>query len=403
MPEETTHKRRVRYKGTHPRAFEEKYKEHDPEKYADTVAKVIEKGSTPAGMHIPIMVKEILDFLQIRPGQKGLDATLGYGGHTRKMLEKLTEVSGTSELTGEVHIKDDVQTKGDSWENPEENSEDNSRDNPADNPEEVFREKAPEGHLYALDVDPIEIVKTGERLQKAGYGEEILTILQQNFANLETVAKEYGPFDFMLADLGVSSMQIDDPKRGFSYKADGPLDLRLDPQHGIPASQRLRELNREELIGMLVENSDEPYAEQIASQICKTFKKGGSMDTTTALREAIERALCFLPENKEKKDILKKTCQRVFQALRIDVNSEFEVLEAFLNALPEALADGGRVAILTFHSGEDRLVKKAFQQYYREGIFEEIATDVIRPTTEECRQNGRARSTKMRWAIRAGR
>ena len=407
MPEETTHKRRVRYKGTHPRTFEEKYKEHDPEKYADTVARVIEKGSTPAGMHIPIMVKEILDFLQIRPGQRGLDATLGYGGHTRKMLEKLTEASGTSELTDQVYIKDDVQTKNDSWENPEENPEDNSRDNPADNSEnnseEVFRRKAPEGHLYALDVDPIEIVKTGERLQKAGYGEEILTILQQNFANLETVAKEYGPFDFMLADLGVSSMQIDDPKRGFSYKADGPLDLRLDPQHGIPASQRLRELNREELIGMLVENSDEPYAEQIASEICKTFKKGGSMDTTTALREAIERALCFLPENKEKKDILKKTCQRVFQALRIDVNSEFEVLEAFLNALPEALADGGRVAILTFHSGEDRLVKKAFQQYYREGIFEEIATDVIRPTAEECRQNGRARSTKMRWAVRAGR
>ena len=443
MPEETTHKRRVRYKGTHPRTFEEKYKEHDPEKYADTVARVIEKGSTPAGMHIPIMVKEILDFLQIRPGQKGLDATLGYGGHTRKMLEKLTEASGTSELTDQVYIKDDVQTKNDLWENPEENSEDNSRDNPADNPEdnprdnpvdnpednsrdnpannpednstdnpadnsennseEVFRRKAPDGHLYALDVDPIEIVKTGERLQKAGYGEEILTILQQNFANLETVAKEYGPFDFMLADLGVSSMQIDDPKRGFSYKADGPLDLRLDPQHGIPASQRLRELNREELIGMLVENSDEPYAEQIASEICKTFKKGGSMDTTTALREAIECALCFLPENKEKKDILKKTCQRVFQALRIDVNSEFEVLEAFLNALPGALADGGRVAILTFHSGEDRLVKKAFQQYYREGIFEEIATDVVRPTAEECRQNGRARSTKMRWAIRAGR
>ena len=407
MPEETTHKRRVRYKGTHPRTFEEKYKEHDPEKYADTVARVIEKGSTPAGMHIPIMVNEILEFLQIRPGQKGLDATLGYGGHTRKMLEKLTEASGTSELTDQVYIKDDVQTKNDLWENPEENSEDNSRDNPADNSEnnseEVFRRKAPEGHLYALDVDPIEIVKTGERLQKAGYGEEILTILQQNFANLETVAKEYGPFDFMLADLGVSSMQIDDPKRGFSYKADGPLDLRLDPQHGIPASQRLRELNREELIGMLVENSDEPYAEQIASEICKTFKKGGSMDTTTALREAIERALCFLPENKEKKDILKKTCQRVFQALRIDVNSEFEVLEAFLNALPEALADGGRVAILTFHSGEDRLVKKAFQQYYREGIFEEIATDVIRPTAEECRQNGRARSTKLRWAIRAGR
>ena len=429
MPEETTHKRRVRYKGTHPRAFEEKYKEHDPEKYADTVAKVIEKGSTPAGMHIPIMVKEILDFLQIRPGQKGLDATLGYGGHTRKMLEKLTEASGTSGLTDEVYIKDDVQTKGDSWKNPEENSEDNSRDNPednsrdnpednsrdnpADNPEdnsrnnpkdnseEVFREKAPEGHLYALDVDPIEIVKTGERLQKAGYGEEILTILQQNFANLEAIAKEYGPFDFMLADLGVSSMQIDDPKRGFSYKADGPLDLRLDPQHGIPASQRLRELNREELIGMLVENSDEPYAEQIASQICKTFKKGGSMDTTTALREAIERALCFLPENKEKKDILKKTCQRVFQALRIDVNSEFEVLETFLQKLPDVLNPGGRVAVLTFHSGEDRLVKKSFKENVKAGIYSEAAKDVIRPSAEECRCNSRAHSTKLRWAVRS--
>lgn len=352
MTQETPHKRRVRYKGTHPRTFEEKYKEHNPEKYADTVARVIEKGSTPAGMHIPIMVKEILDFLQIGPGQKGLDATLGYGGHTRKMLEQLCD-----------HDRS--------------------------------------GHLYALDVDPIEIVKTKERLQKAGFGEEILTVLQQNFANLPTVAAQYGPFDFMLADLGVSSMQIDDPKRGFSYKADGPLDLRLDPEHGVPASQRLKELDREELTGMLIENSDEPYARQIAAEICKTFRKGGTIETTTALREVIERALQFLPENKEKKDILKKTYQRVFQALRIDVNSEFEVLEAFLNTLPDALAKGGRIAILTFHSGEDRLVKKAFRQYYKEGIFEEISEDVIRPSAEECRQNGRARSTKMRWAVHA--
>lgn len=358
MPQETPHKRRVRYKGTHPRTFEEKYKEHNPEKYADTVARVIEKGSTPAGMHIPIMVKEILDFLQISPGQKGLDATLGYGGHTRKMLEQLcmgSEAAATDRL----------------------------------------------GHLYALDVDPIEIVKTKERLQKAGFGEEILTVLQQNFANLASVAAQYGPFDFMLADLGVSSMQIDDPKRGFSYKTDGPLDLRLDPEHGVPASQRLKSLDREELTGMLIENSDEPYAEQIAAEIYRTLRKGGKLETTTALREAVERALQFLPENKEKKDILKKTCQRVFQALRIDVNSEFEVLEAFLNALPDALAPGGRIAILTFHSGEDRLVKKAFRQYYKEGIFTEIAEDVIRPSAEECRQNGRARSTKLRWAIRA--
>ena len=346
MPEQTEHKRRVRYKGTHPRTFEEKYKEHDPERYADTVAKVISKGSTPAGMHISIMVKEILDFLQIQPGQKGLDATLGYGGHTRKLLEQL----------------------------------------------------GGQGHMYALDVDPIEIVKTKERLASAGYGEEILTILQQNFANLETVAEQYGPFDFILADLGVSSMQIDDPKRGFSYKVEGPLDLRLDPEHGLSAAERLRELSREEIEGMLVENSDEPYAEQIANEIIRTYRSGGRIDTTTELAAVIERSLMFLPENREKKDIVKKTCQRTFQALRIDVNSEFEVLEAFLEALPHALAPGGRVAILTFHSGEDRLVKKAFARYYKEGIFAEISKDVIRPSAEECRSNGRARSTKLRWA-----
>lgn len=347
MEQEQTHKRRVRYKGTHPRKFEEKYKEHNPEKYADTVAKVIRKGSTPAGMHLSIMVQEILDFLQIEPGQKGLDATLGYGGHTSKMLEKL---QGS-------------------------------------------------GHIYALDVDPIEIVKTGERLQKAGYGDDILTIIKTNFANLAEVAKEHGPFNFLLADLGVSSMQIDNPERGFSYKLEGPLDLRLDPEHGVSAAERLRELSTQEIAGMLYENSDEPYAEEIAQQITRCFRKGMRIDTTSQLRECIAQALSFLPENAEKKEILKKTCQRVFQALRIDVNSEFEVLESFLESLPGALAPGGRAAILTFHSGEDRMVKKAFAQGYKEGLYEEVSKDVIRPSAQECAMNGRARSTKMRWAI----
>ena len=342
------HKRRVRYKGTHPRRFEEKYKELNPDKYQDTIQKVISKGSTPAGMHISIMVKEILDFLQIKPGQKGLDATLGYGGHTRKMLEQLNG----------------------------------------------------EGHMYALDVDPIEIVKTKKRLENAGYGEEILTIIQENFANIDEVAKKYGPFDFMMADLGVSSMQIDNPERGFSYKIEGPLDLRLNTEKGVSAAERLREITRDEFEGMLIENSDEPYAKQIAKEVFETFRKGQKIETTTDLKNAIERGLKFLPDNKEKKDIIKKTCQRSFQALRIDVNSEFEVLEAFLEKLPDVLADGGRVAILTFHSGEDRMVKKTFSRMYKAGIFSEISKDVIRPSAEECNQNGRARSTKMRWAIK---
>lgn len=160
-------------------------------------------------------------------------------------------------------------------------------------------------------------------------------------------------------------------------------------------------MNREEIEGMLVENADEPYAREIARSICSLRKKGVVIDTTTGLREAVVSALSFLPENGEKKDILKKTCQRVFQALRIDINSEFEVLEAFLNKLPDALADGGRVAILTFHSGEDRLVKKTFQEFYRQHIFAEISQEVIRPSAEECRANGRARSTKLRWAVKS--
>lgn len=345
---EQTHKRRVRYKGTHPRNFHEKYKELNPEKYQDTIEKVISKGGTPAGMHISIMVQEILDFLEIKPGQRGLDATLGYGGHTSKMLECLQG----------------------------------------------------EGHMCALDVDPIEMEKTRKRLQDMGYGEDILTIIRQNFANIDFVAKEHGKFDFVLADLGVSSMQIDNPERGFTYKYEGPLDLRLNPQKGISAAERLKELTQDELEGMLIENADEPYAAEIAKEVMTTFRRGGRIDTTTQLKEVIERTLSHLPE-KEQKEAVKKSCARTFQALRIDVNSEFEVLEAFLDKLPEVLNSGARVAVLTFHSGEDRLVKKSFKRLCKEGVYSEVSTDVIRPTAEECSRNSRARSTKMRWAIKA--
>lgn len=346
--EEVKHKRRVRYKGTHPKKYSEKYKELNPKKYADTIEKVIRKGSTPAGMHISICVKEILDFLKIQPGEKGLDATLGYGGHTRAMLERLNGA----------------------------------------------------GHIYALDVDPIEREKTKRRLREAGYGEDILTVIGENFANIDIVGKEYGPFDFVLADLGVSSMQIDNPERGFSYKQEGPLDLRLNPKEGVPASERLKELSEDEIEGMLVENSDEPYAAEIAQQITETFRKGGKIETTRALAEVIEKALSFLPES-ERREGVKKSCQRSFQALRIDINSEFEVLEAFLEKLPQVLSAGGRAAILTFHSGEDRMVKKFFKRMKKAGLYQEIAEDVIRPSAQECAQNGRARSTKMRWAVRA--
>ena len=344
---EQEHKRRVRYKGTHPRSYQEKYKELNPEKYQADVEKIIQSGKTPAGTHIPIMVREILDFLQIQPGQVGYDATLGYGGHSRKMLECLQG----------------------------------------------------QGHLYATDVDPIESEKTRARLEALGYGPDLLTIRRMNFADVDQVAPGQ-PFDFVLADLGVSSMQIDNPERGFTFKFDGPLDLRLDPSSGVTAAQRLRELDEDELEAMLVENSDEPYAGRIARAVMKHFRQGGAIETTRQLAAVVERALSFLPPA-ERKEAVKKSCQRTFQALRIDVNSEFEVLYAFLEKLPGVLKCGGRVAVLTFHSGEDRLVKKAFKQGLRNGVYQEIAGDVIRPSAEECFQNPRARSTKLRWAIRA--
>ena len=346
--EEKQHKRRVRYSGAYPKKYSEKYKELQPEKYADTVAHVIEKGGTPAGMHISICVKEILDFLQIKPGQVGLDATLGYGGHSREMLKCLQG----------------------------------------------------QGHLYALDIDPIESEKTRTRLQEAGFGPEILTVRLQNYSEIDQVAAEAGKFDFVLADLGVSSMQIDNPERGFTFKADGPLDLRMNPYQGISAAERLRTIGLDELWGMLEENADEPYAEKIAKTILRKRKKKEPIETTFQLKAAVEEALSSLPEA-EQKEAVKKSCQRTFQALRIDVNHEFESLYAFLDKLPECLKPGGRVAILTFHSGEDRLVKKSFKAFHREGIYSEIAEDVIRPSAEECVRNSRARSTKMRWAIRA--
>lgn len=345
---EQNYKRRVRYKGTHPKSYKEKYKELQPDKYVDDVEKIIQKGNTPAGTHRSIMVKEILDFLQIKPGQVGFDATLGYGGHTLEMLKCL---------------------KG-------------------------------KGHVYATDVDSLELPRTTERLAGLGFGPEIFTPIQSNFSKIDEVVMKSGPLNFILADLGVSSMQIDNPDRGFSFKTEGPLDLRLNPNVGISAAERLKTITKDELIGMLLENADEPHAEVIAKAIINAIKRNKEIATTTQLKAIIADALKFLPEKTRAEDV-KKSCQRSFQALRIDVNSEFEVLYDFLEKLPNALAPGGRVAILTFHSGEDRLVKKSFKNLLREGIYSEVASEPIRPTVEECATNSRARSTKLRWAIKA--
>jgi 16S rRNA (cytosine1402-N4)-methyltransferase len=299
-------------------------------------------------MHRSIAVNEILEVLQIKPGQVGLDATLGYGGHSIEMIKALL----------------------------------------------------PGGKLYALDVDPIELPKTKERLAAMGYGPEVVEVRKMNFAGIDRIAGEVGPFDFILADLGCSSMQLDNPERGFSLKVDGPLDLRLNPNAGKPVSEVLKTIPQKLLEEIFFENADEPHYEPIAHAIVSKIKKGSTISTTMQLQETILEALSFLPQNSRKEEI-KKACTRCFQALRIYVNDEFGVLEQFLEKLPDALAEGGRVAILSFHSGEDRRVKKAFKALNRLGVYSEIAPDPIIPSAQEIFSNPRARSAKLRWAIKA--
>ncbi len=338
--------RRVRYRGTHPRRFEEKYKELNPEIYSDEVKKVMDRGQTPAGMHRPILVKEVLEVLAPKPGMLGLDATLGFGGHAEELLKLI----------------------------------------------------APGGRLIGIDVDPLELPKTEARLRGLGFSEDVLFVRRMNFAGLPQLLPEAGgAFDFVLADLGVSSMQLDNPARGFSFKTNAPLDLRLNPQKGRPASELLKSLSEEELTELLVLNADEPRAGTLARAI---FQKRHQIDSTTQLRDLIGTALQNLPRQSRREEI-KKSLQRTFQALRIAVNDELTVLEQFLNLLPGCLKEGGRIAIITFHSGEDRRVKKSFQEGCRNGIYTEIAPDPIRSSAEERRANPRSTCAKLRWAVKA--
>ena len=340
------HQRRPRYRGKHPRRFEEKYKEHDPLRHEETVSKVIASGKTPAGTHRPIMVAEILEILAPQPGEVAVDCTLGYGGHAQEILPRLQ----------------------------------------------------PGGKLLGLDADPIELPKTEARLRALGFGPEIFTARRSNFAGLprvlasEAAARDQrnGPIgaDIILADLGVSSMQIDDPARGFSVKQAGPLDMRMNPQRGQSASVFLQKIRADALASLLAEKADEPHAGAIAPALA-----GKIFATTAALAAAIRNALPRLSQDDSDLSV-----RRVFQALRIAVNDEFSALDTFLRNLPACLNPGGRVAILTFHSGEDRRVKKSFAAGLRDGFYSEIAPEVIRPAVAERNSNPRSVSAKLRWA-----
>ncbi len=208
--------RRVRYAGKNPRAFYEKYKELNPERFPADVEKIVASGKTPAGMHLPIMVAEVLDCLRPEAGDVAVDCTLGGGGHARAILE---------------HIR-------------------------------------PGGRLIGLDVDPLEQPRTEARLRADGFGSDVFVARQATFAGLPQVlaAEGIASVNVAIADLGVSSMQIDNPDRGFSYKAAGPLDMRMNPSRGESAWQLLERLDEDALSAVLAENADEPYAEAYSGE-----------------------------------------------------------------------------------------------------------------------------------------
>jgi len=347
--EEGRHVRRKRYRGTHPRAFSEKYKEHDPERYAEDLKRILARGETPAGMHRSIMVEEVLGALAPRPGDTAIDATLGYGGHAREILARIL----------------------------------------------------PGGRLYGFDRDPVELKKTTERLRASaippGSPESVFVPVNANFSTIGDyfAAAGLAGADIFLADLGLSSMQIDDPERGFSFKQNGPLDMRMNTAKGQSAREYLAGVSEEALRSVLAANADEAMAAEIARAI---WLRRSSLATTRDLAEVI---CSVFPRLAFKDPAMTRTLRRCFQAIRIEVNGEFASLEALLASLPNFLKSGARIAILAFHSGEDRRVEASFAAGLERGLYSSICPEVIRPGHEERYNNPRSSSAKLRWAIRA--
>jgi 16S rRNA (cytosine1402-N4)-methyltransferase len=339
------HVRRKRYRGSHPRSFSEKYKEQQPEKYQSDLERVLARGDTPAGSHRPICVAEILGILAPEPGETAVDATLGYGGHARQILAGIM----------------------------------------------------PGGRLYGLDRDPHELARTTQRLAALGFGEDSFTPVHANFSRLREVLDDAGlsGVDMVLADLGVSSMQIDDPERGFSWKRKGPLDMRMDPGRGISAREYLASVSEPSLRGILEANADEEQAGAVARAV---FLRRGSLVSTRDLAEAICSAF---PQLSFGDAAMTKILRRAFQAIRIEVNGEFAALESLLADLPACLNPGGRAAFLCFHSGEDRRVEASLQAGLDRGIFSAVSPGPVRPGRDEQYANPRSSSAKLRWAVRA--
>ena len=372
------HQRRKRYSGTHPRKFDQKYKEHDPNAYPELHDKLLSRGRTPAGTHVPVLVNEVMNWLRPTPGEIVADCTIGYGGHALEFLRRIS----------------------------------------------------PGGRLIGFDVDGPQLERTRGRLTAAEFAN--FDLHRMNFAGVgkvlggmatpsvtmregqvmaapkdsredmatNSVAMPPG-YDVIFADLGISSMQVDDPRRGISYKNEGPLDMRMDDRLARTGADLLATLSERELSEALRDLSDEPDHAKLAQWIVQQ-RQVQPIETTSQLVRLVLNAKGFSPRDRRKPPWEKPgglhPAARTFQALRILVNDEQGSLAALLRTAPYILRPGGRIGIISFHSGEDRLVKQSFRDLLRQEVYASISEEVIRPTSREIAANPRCSSAKFRWA-----
>jgi 16S rRNA (cytosine1402-N4)-methyltransferase len=348
-PSGPPHRRRKRYSGTHPRRFDEKYKELAAERFPEAAAKAQARGSTPAGAHLPVMLAEVAAALEPLAGATILDCTLGWGGHARELCLRA----------------------------------------------------GPQGRVIAIDRDGEELARTEARLLRQGAA---LTVRRGNYAGAAKVLRELGlaGVDALLADLGVSSMQLDRPERGMSFKTDGPLDMRMDRSRGETAADWLARSDEEKIADVLRRFGDEPDAAAIAAALAGLAARGRAPKTTRQLVAAVGVAKGLGPGPFLKKDAFAvHPAARTFQALRIVVNCEHEALAQLLRDLPWLLRSGGRAVLLSFHSGEETLVADALREQARAGLWLAAPAEPLRPSPEEVRLNPRSRSARLWRVVRA--
>jgi 16S rRNA (cytosine1402-N4)-methyltransferase len=346
----STERRRPRYRGTHPRRFEEKYKEHDPQRYPRMQEHVLARGQTPAGTHIPVLLNEVMDALRPAPDETAADCTLGYGGHAA----------------------------------------------------EILRRTAPGGRLFGFDVDKSQLDRARERLSEFGAR---LTPVRGNFAGVgkPIAGGQVAGYDLILADLGVSSMQLDDPQRGFSYKWNGPLDMRMDDRLPRSAAEFLQRVEADELAEHLARLADEPDAEPVARAVVAMREKG-KLRTTRDLVDAVFAAKRISKQEWRARDDRRQLhpAARTFQAIRILVNDELGALRQLLRIAPGCLRPGGRIAVISFHSGEHTLVEQAFNEALTRGDYQQASADPVTPSANERRENPRSTSAQLRCAVKTG-